>query len=86
VTQILIMYDPDDLQGTDGDGEPFGPERRALDMIDGDRQDCLVIWRSYVGDGSDGREVVRVTATGVYEHIGPDHAQAVIQLIEDSLT
>ncbi len=85
--KIFIIYDrtdpPDEQQEAITD--EYGLERRAADVIDGDQMDCLVIWRSIVGERGDEQEVVRVSATGVYEHISAQHAQKFINMLESEL-
>lgn len=80
--RILILYDNDHLEGRDPE---MGPERRAMDEIDGDKQDAFVVWRSVVGEGPDAREVVRCASTGIYETIDREAATAFVNSIENAL-
>jgi hypothetical protein len=79
--KIFIVYDQLDTRAAQ---EPptldYPMERRAADIIDGDQQDCLVIWRSIIGESGNEREVLRITATGVYENLS---APVVTKLVED---
>ncbi len=83
--KVFIVYGKSDQPAESSDEEGYGPERVAADVIDGDTQDCLVIWRSIIGESGDEQEVVRVAATGVYEHIGVGDAKAFIRLLESNL-
>ncbi len=85
--KVFIVYSKTDqpAESSEAITEEYGPERVAADVIDGDTHDCLVIWRSIVGEEGEEREVVRVASTGVYEHIGVGDAQAFINLLENSL-
>lgn len=82
--KIFIVYDQGDTDDADTKETQaaYGKERRATDVIDGDTQDAIVIWRSIIGDSGQEAEVVRMASTGVYENISFEEATAIVRQVE----
>ena len=85
--KVFVVYDRTDppTEQSKADEEEYGVERRSTDVIDGDTQDCLVIWRSIVGPAGGEIEVVRMASTGVYEHITMEQATKLVNEVETIL-
>jgi len=77
---VLIVYHaPDDPEVV----AEFGPARRAADVIDADRDDCLVIWREQRPDDV---PLFHVWGSGIWEHITIEQASAAVESMGDGLS
>lgn len=82
---IVVVFDRealDEESARRADPEGYGPNRRACDFIDGDRNDCLLIWHEIRDDDTEG---YRVVGSGAWENVTLDQAKAFIEAMGDGL-